>query len=56
VAIAAKSLRQELTGGDVAKENNLLLESSTDSVNGRTTAAPRRLDGGFIYYMGVCGK
>ena len=33
-------------GGDVAKENNLLLESSTDSVNGRTTAAPRRLDRG----------
>ena len=33
-------------GGDVAKENNLLLESSTDRANGRATAAPRRLNRG----------
>ena len=32
--------------GNVAKENSLLLESSTDRANGKTTAAKRRLNRG----------
>ena len=32
----------------MAKENNLLLESSTDSANGRITAAPRQLNRGAV--------